>query len=233
MKAEDIQNAFRLGDEHIDALIPYGHLARDIRYLLHQCEAAAVEVDDAGADWIPDAKSLMDYWDMAQRLGRDIEDPSVRYPQDLLAAHDRLPELIKQRELESMANLFRIRRKVLRKYSFVSDGLMIRSAASQQELTYEGDSLHHCVSTYGKRHAQGATAIFFIRRTSRPREPYYTLELDEKNLTVRQNRGLRNCARTPDVQAFEDKWLAWLRAGSKRDKDGNPVLPGKRKEAAA
>ena len=69
------------------------------------------------------------------------------------------------------------------------------------------------MSTYGQRHAEGESAIFFIRRKSRPGESYYTLELDEKKRTVRQNRGLRNCPRTPEVQAFEDLWLNWVRAG--------------------
>lgn len=50
LTAEDMVNAFRLGDEHIDALIPHGHLAKDIRYLLRQCEVLGMEVDDAGAD---------------------------------------------------------------------------------------------------------------------------------------------------------------------------------------
>lgn len=35
------------------------------------------------------------------------------------------------------------------------------------------------------------------------------MELDEKKLAVRQNRGLRNCAGTAEVQAFEAAWLEW------------------------
>lgn len=58
------------------------------------------------------------------------------------------------------------------------------------------------------------------------------MQLDEKTLTVVQNRGLRNCARTPEVQAFENKWLAWVRAGAPRDRDGKPVLPQVRVRAA-
>ena len=105
--------------------------------------------------------------------------------------------------------------------------------ARQRELTEEGDALHHCVSSYGKRHAAGETAIFFIRRASKPGTPYYTLELDERALKVRQNRGSYNRARTPEVQAFEEKWLAWLQSGCQRDKKGRPVLPEKRKGEAA
>lgn len=85
--------------------------------------------------------------------------------------------------------------------------------------------MHHCVWTYAERHAAGKTAIFFIRRTVEPRTPYYTLELDEKSLTVKQNRGLRNCGKTPEVQNFENLWLAWVRAGARRDTSGKPILP--------
>ena len=118
----------------------------------------------------------------------------------------------------------------LAKYIFEADGLKIIPAGSLAELQKEADALHHCVWTYARRHAEGKTAIFFIRRTVEPRVPYYTLELDEKGRTVRQNRGLRNCGKTPEVQAFEELWLSWVRSGARRDERGRPVLP-ERKEA--
>lgn len=222
---EDILNAFRLGDEYVGHLVGRGPVAKSIRYLLDQCVTLEEEVDDADADAIPDVQILTDYWTMAENLGRDLSDPSVRFPRDLIAAHDRMSELTAARQMDSFASQFRIRRKLLGRYSFAADGLMIRPAASQAELTREGDALHHCVGSYGRRHATGETAIFFIRRRSRPGTPYYTLELDEKTCTVRQNRGNRNCARTPEVQAFEDLWLSWLKAGALRDERGRPVIP--------
>lgn len=224
LSAEDMKNAFCLGGEHLSMLIPRGQVGKSIRYLLRQCEVLACECDDAGADPIPDAQILTDYWDMAETLGRDLSDPTVKYPADLIAAHDRAAELMEQNAAEGMAELFRMRRRVLRKYAYAAHGLLIRPAASQRELTAEGDALDHCVGSYGKRHAAGETAIFFIRWTARPRESYYTLELDEKKLEVRQNRGARNCPRTPEVEAFEAEWLAWVRAGAPRDRDGRPVV---------
>jgi len=212
---EDIQNAFCLGDEHLLVLIPRGQVGKSIRYLLRQCEVLGMEDEDEDpAPFIPDAQTLSDYWTMAETLGRDLSDPSVKYPADLLAAHDRAAELVAQKAANDMADLFRVRRHVLKKYAYSSGGLLIRPAASQRELTAEGDALHHCVGTYGKRHATGKTAIFFIRRTAKPKKSYYTLELDEEKLTVRQNRGMRNCARTPEIEAFEAEWLAWVRAGA-------------------
>lgn len=224
LTAEDIQNAFFLGDDNVLELIGQGPVSRSIRYLLRQCEMLAVEVDNAGADWIPDVQTLLDYWRMAALLGRNLTDMSVRFPFDLLRAHDEMEALLRQKEDSDTVDLFRVRRRQLKKYIFAADGLIIRPAASQRELTDEGDALHHCVSIYGKRHAAGETAIFFIRRISQPRKPFYTLELDEKKMKVRQNRGYRNCSRTPEVQAFEDKWLAWIQGGCQRDDLGKPVL---------
>lgn len=132
-------------------------------------------------------------------------------------------ELMEQKKMEGAADLFRVRRRLLKKYTYVAHGLLIRPAASQRELTAEGDALHHCVGTYGERHAAGKTAIFFIRRMDRPRESYFTLELDEKKLEVRQNRGNHNCSRTPEVEAFEREWLEWVRAGAPRDRNGRPL----------
>lgn len=81
------------------------------------------------------------------------------------------------------------------------------------------------LKAYAKDHANGKTAIFFVRRVKESGNSYFTLELDEGKLTVRQNRGRRNCARTKEVEAFEAIWLAWLRTGAPRDARGRPLLP--------
>ena len=237
---QDIVNAFFLGDEHVGQLVGLGPVARSIRYLLRQCGqweddyAPEPEDEDPPADGeMPDVQILIDYWDMAGRLGWDLSNERVRFPHNLIAAHDEAAAGTALLEQKGVAGKFRVRRMALRKYAFASGGLLIRPAASQKELTDEGNALRHCVSTYGRRHADGQTAIFFIRKKSSPRSSYYTLELDEKELTVRQNRGLRNCPRTPEVQAFEDLWLSWVRAGAPRDKAGRPVIGADRETVVA
>lgn len=240
LTGQDILNAFYLGDDHVGQLVGRGSVAKSIRYLLQQCgqweDAYEPEPEDEDPEpdaAIPDVQILLDYWSMAEQLGQDLTDAQVRYPRSLLIAHDEAAELMRQRQEAGRANLFRLRRKCLSKWTFAVDGLLIRPARSQKDLTNEGNSLHHCVSTYGNRHAKGESAIFFIRRKSRPGEPYYTLELDEKTLTVRQNRGLRNCPRTPEVRAFEDLWLSWVRAGAPRDERGNPVVTDNERKGIA
>ena len=231
LTGEDMVNAFCLGDEHVGQLVGRGPVAKSIRYLLGQCELAETgyvpepeDEDPPAYATVPDVQILTDYWDMAQRLGWDLTNERVRFPHDLFAAHDEAAAQAAQLEEKSLPAKFRVRRMVLRKYAFAADGLLIRPAGSQRELTDEGNALHHCVSTYGKKHANGKTAIFFIRKKNAPRQSYFTLELDEQELTVRQNRGMRNGPRTPEVRAFEELWLSWVRAGAPRDKAGRPVV---------
>ena len=91
---------------------------------------------------------------------------------------------------------------------------MITACPDEEQLINEGEKLDHCVATYADSHAEGKTAIFFIRHIEAPDTPFYTLELDEKTYRVRQNRGSHNCARTPEVKAFEEKWLAYLKTNN-------------------
>lgn len=233
----DIAHAFYLGDETVLNLVGRGPVGKSLRYLLRQIEQVGVEPEDEDPqpEGVIDVSILLDYWRMAELVGRDLADPAVRWPEDLLEAHDRMSDAVTQFEARGLASKFRIRRKQLARYVFRWRGLLIRPAASQRELVAEGDALHHCVGTYAKDHANGKTAIFFIRRAKEPRKSFYTLELDEGKLAVCQNRGQRNCARTKEVEEFEAVWLAWLKTGAPRDAKGRPVVPeqSKQKEVTA
>lgn len=246
LTGEDIRRVWTLGDPNTLDLIGQGPVGKSIRYLLKQAVEDPYrymdngdEEDDEPDEPVPgayaDVTTLLDYWQICRALGRNLDDVQVRFPRDLIEAHDAVTEqrrIVEAKKAEkSLAPRFRIRRRQLAKYIFEADGLKIIPAGSRAELQNEADTLHHCVWTYAQRHANGETAIFFIRRTVEPWKPYYTLELDEKKLAVRQNRGLRNCGKTEAVQAFEDLWISWVRAGAKRDEHGKPVLTDEKKEA--
>ena len=160
-----------------------------------------------------DIATLLDYWDLCKKRNISLDETEVRYPQNLVAKHDQLVELIKFEANKELVAKYKARTKKLNAFCFKDEetGLMITPARSEKELISEGENLHHCVATYAKRHANGETAIFFIRRIVSPKASYFTLELDENKYEVRQNRGDRNCARTPEVEAFEAKWLKWLK----------------------
>ena len=193
---------------------PLGDFWRILRYLEKQKES-----------W----STLQDYWRMAREDGRDLEDSLVRWPRSLGASHasqieerqaaEARKEAAKRAEqIAARAPLFQARAQELDKLSFALGGLMIRPCANEDELILEGKLLHHCVATYAKRYAESRTAILFIRRISEPDKPFFTLEFDEEKNMVRQNRGLRNCDRTPEVAAFETAWLNHVRRARPKER---------------
>ena len=81
---------------------------------------------------------------------------------------------------------------------------------------------------------KGVTTILFLRRVDQPHAPYITLEMDGNR--IRQIHGYHNDtlpgSQNPRVvhRTFLNTWLRWLESGSKRNEDGTPKLP-KRKKA--
>lgn len=196
-------------------------LMRGVRYLLRQ----------KGKNSKADSSILTDYWRMARGLGVDLTDDYNRYPPDLMKAHDRMDARRKERDAQRAAEerqkendrlrpMYAERLKELERYAWACDGMIIRPAAQPEELTREGEVLRHCVGGYRSKHAEGRSAIFFLRRESEPDKPWYTVELNTKELVVLQNRGKGNSARTEEVRQFEEKWLEHIRAMGRIKKKG-------------
>ena len=131
--------------------------------------------------------------------------------------------------------------KLEEKYGFTMDGYVIRIPASEEEILDEGRKLVHCVGGYANRHMSGATTILFMRKVTKPDEPWLTIEMSGNRLA--QIHGYRNEGIhtqkgrfAPDpaevYKDFLDTWLDWIKKGSKRDKNGNPKLPRKKGAAA-
>ena len=164
------------------------------------------------------ADYLTDYWRMAKKEGMPLKAREDFFPMNLHRAHDQATALINRRladeenkKHEKKNGRFAALREQYAKYDYAADGLCVRIAQSPMELIMEGKTLYHCVASYIDTHAKGERCIFLIRRVEAPDEPYYTLELDLKTMKHIQNRGRRNCEETPEVIAFRDKWLEYIR----------------------
>lgn len=192
-------------------------LLRTVRYLKRQ------RTKDRRAD----GHILDDYWRIAKSEGYDLADEHVRFPKDLLRAHDRVAEERRVREEarqardraeknEKLREAFAARLEALAPLAWQQGGILIRPCAAPEELDAEGRALSHCVATYKDKHASGKTAIFFVRKGSEPDKPWFTLELKLDDFTVVQNRGKCNCARTKAVEAFEAAWLEHIRPMKKK-----------------
>lgn len=192
-----------------------------------------------------------DYLHMAAMLGWAANEEAVRYPHNIMAAHDRAVEettakLQREAEEAEMARLNKLReleesrrdilKKRERKYNVSVDGYFIRVAESGEEILKEGRALQHCVGGYAERHLRGDTTILFLRRVEAPDRPLYTIEMQDNKLV--QIHGYRNDAgvKVPPREEMAwliDPWLDWLRNGSKRDKAGRPQINIIREELKA
>ena len=136
-----------------------------------------------------------------------------------------------------------LRPKLEAKFAWEDGEYAIIVPESKQAILDEGRELQHCVGGYADRHVQGKTVILFMRRKAAPDKPWITIEMNGTEL--KQIHGFRNEGlystegrMAPDprevYRAFLDPWLDWVAKGSRRRKDGTPIVPKtKKKEAAA
>ncbi|MEI3089713.1 MAG: PcfJ domain-containing protein [Oscillospiraceae bacterium] len=178
-----------------------------------------------------------DYLRMARELGYDLTEATVAMPKDLRERHDAAAELLEIRKDQAATAAYAKRYKQLcRKYEFALSGLRIVVPKSGSEIVREGKTLHHCVGGYAARHMSGKTTILFLRHEKRPERPWMTIELTGKD-TIRQIHGYKNegynHAQDPEERYawFLDAWLGWVHAGSRRDKQKQPILEAKEKTA--
>jgi len=158
----------------------------------------------------------LDYLQMREEMGYPIRDSIDIFPADLHAEHQKLvierdAEKLRKREAEKereFAGIARRYRNIRRKYSWKSEGFMIRPAKSATEIIEEGRTLHHCVGgdNYLRKHNDGKSTILFIRLCTDPNTPLITVELEEGK--IKQWYGVNDSK--PDKEFF-DSWLKeWL-----------------------
>ena len=184
----------------------------------------------------------LDYIDAAKKLGYDLARRDVAFPKNLQGAHDSAIAAIRYEENEAARKAYEKKyQKLVKKYSFTAMGLSVVVPEDDRQIINEGKILHHCVGGYAERHMAGATTILFLRKEKTPWRSYITVEMcGKKGNDIRQIHGYRNENRdgtrlaTPQQRhgAFIELWLAWLKGGSKRDKNGRPVLPVKGEKTA-
>jgi len=149
-----------------------------------------------------------DYIGQCMQLNLDIKNTFVLFPKNLQEKHEEYSILLKAKGTEKFNAAINKRYMELERYSFSSKKLIIIPAPDADSIVKEGHILRHCVGStrYIKDMAEGKIAIFFVRKTDEPDKPYYTLELNLKDLRIVQCRGYKNSNTTPELQQFIDSW---------------------------
>lgn len=170
-----------------------------------------------------------DYLDMAGRLERDMRFRRDVFPEELQREHDAAAALVVRVQEQETAKKYGPRfRRLKKKYCWTDGEYRITVPVNGADIEMEGKALEHCVGGYAKRHVEGKTTILFMRRCVAPEERYVTIEINDETGLVRQVHGYRNEAdgAQPPMERhkeFFDSWLAWVQAGSPRDRRSRPV----------
>ena len=186
-----------------------------------------------------------DYIDAAKYIGYNLKNDVFLLPKDLMKAHDKATEtqtaLQKARRAKEAGKKETARLKSLAKsYTYTDGRWLIRPPLNADEIVAEGKALKHCVGGYADRHINGNTTILFLRDRERPGKPLVTIEFrggkiiqihgwDDERTPCKANP--KQISPREIYKDFLDGWLAWIEGGSKRDKQGYPVISNKKKEA--
>lgn len=234
LKKSGIRTDFRELDR-ISGLIPDGLADRFFRACTAGCgvrPAKALEyVKKAGGKAYVSRDSAiqwMDYVESAKYCGYDLDKPLVLMPRQLKEAHDGAVEtelrLRNERETQDDPPFQRRYRKLMDRYGFTDGTFFIRAPSSSREIILEGKALSHCVGRYAGNHAAGRTNILFMRRVKEPFRPAWTIEIrEDQMIQVQGNANSGEYKPKGEEEAFLRRWEAWVKAGSKRDKAGDPI----------
>ena len=105
----------------------------------------------------------------------------------------------------------------LKKYAYVGKEYQIVVPEKVDDILYEAKLMHHCVNnteTYYERMSQQESYILFLRKTEKPTEAYYTLEV-EPDGTIRQTRTFYN-KQNEDIELAKDFLIKWQKQLKKK-----------------
>lgn len=176
-----------------------------------------------------------DYMDMLKKIGKKTDDAMMYRPRELKRRHDECVEEIRRQQMiaemkrdrkQRYAEAKRMREKfpgaeeilkeIKSKFEYKGKDYMIIVPNKLIDIMTEGQALHHCVGAtdrYFDRIMQRETYICFLRKTSDPKIPFYTIEV-EPGGTIRQHRGMYD--EEPGIKEIKPFLREWQKEIRKR-----------------
>ena len=151
---------------------------------------------------------------MSKSLGVDLSRKSIRFPSNIKIAHDVILERFNKvkHKLED-ENFAQAREKLYAGMKEYAKGdYCIVFPKTRSEFIAEGQSLNHCVGgdSYYQNHLKGKRMVFFVRRTEEPSKPFFTMEIDMRQLKILQLYGYSDCTAPAEVRKFANEFLRRL-----------------------
>lgn len=150
----------------------------------------------------------MDYYNMAKKIGFNLNDKAIKFPNSLKKEHDKATFAYKVVEDEIKKMAFVKNSASNKKYEFSNKLFSIIIPNTPDEVITEGQKQKHCVATYVNRIEKGETCICFLRRKDDIETPYYTCEVYDGR--IYQVKGYcnkyPNVNDEPELVDFIRKW---------------------------
>lgn len=138
-----------------------------------------------------------DYHDMAEQMKMNTKLEQIAKPKDVKKAHDeavinREKGNLKKKAKEIEKKWPKVNKQLpkLEKFEFTKGDYAIIAPREVLDIVVEGTLLSHCVHTcdyYFERIQNDESYLFFLRRSSQPDVPWYTLEVEPSG-NIRQKR---------------------------------------------
>lgn len=156
-----------------------------------------------------------DYLSMSESLKVDMSRKSLRFPRNIKEAHDLiLPRFNKVKHKVDDEKFKLAVEKLYRGMKEYAKGdYCIVFPSLRSELITEGQALNHCVGNdnYYKGHIAGSRMIFFVRMAMKSDKPYFTMEIDMRELKIMQLHGFSHRSAPPEIRKFANEFLKTLK----------------------
>ncbi|MCL1857662.1 MAG: PcfJ domain-containing protein [Oscillospiraceae bacterium] len=156
-----------------------------------------------------------DYISMSKSLKVDLSRKSVSFPTNIKESHNLILERFNKVKHEIEDGNMRHAKEVLYKgmNEYANESFCIVFPQLRSDFITEGQSLNHCVGSesYYKNHMEGTRMVFFVRQATEPDKPYFTMEIDMRELRIRQLYGFGDVSPSADVRKFANEFLRLLK----------------------
>lgn len=130
-----------------------------------------------------------DYLNMAAALRYRMKNKQTKYPSSLKKEHDRAQFAYSAVSRSENKAAFKARATQNARWAYSYGDMLVKVPQEPEEVISEGTELKHCVASYVNAITNGSSIVVFIRRKDDPDEPYFTMEVDDKNYVISQVEG--------------------------------------------
>lgn len=151
-----------------------------------------------------DGFTTLELWYDYINMAMVMEVPYEKFPNSLKKEHDLMTRNYEYHKKELIEKQFGKRGEELSKLEYKGEKYLVKTPKTTADIIREGKRLRHCVACYIERIAKGETVVLFIRKKENPEEPFYTFEIQNKQIV--QIRGFANKDPEQEIINFVNEW---------------------------